>query len=111
MPLLSDNVKIDIRRFRHELLNRQIVRIPAQSTDGGSPNNRLRYSILSYKRCSRMGRIPSREWNDMRSEISRKLQAGFQRTLALYYFIPITYNVDYIELCAQGLSQPRTAGD
>src|SRR5215469_3475640 len=102
MLLLGDNVKIDMRRFGHQLLNRKIVKITAQSMDGGPPYDRLRYSIFSYKRCGRMGRVPSREGHDMRSEISCKLQAGFQRTLALYYFIPATYNVAHIQLCAQG---------
>ncbi len=75
---------------------------------GRPPYNRLRYSILSYKSGSGASSVPAGEWNDIRSEISSKLQAGFQGALSVRQLVAIAQNVQHVEFCTEGFRQSRS---
>src|ERR1700761_7915436 len=109
MPLLGNNMQVDVWRFRHELLNREIVQVAAQPVHSRPPHNRLRYSILSYKRRSHVSGVPAREWNDIRSEISSKLQARLQGTLSLRQLVATAQNVQNVQFRPQGLCKPGSS--
>jgi hypothetical protein len=111
MALLGDDMQIDVRGFRHELLDRQVIQVLAQTMQSGPSDDGLRDPVLTNIGRRRTGSVASREIHDGRTEVPGKLKARFQRSLSFRILVAPARNMQNVQLCAERLRKPGSAND
>ena len=108
---MGDDVQVDVGGLGHEALDGHEVEIFSQAMECGASEDGLRDAVFGDVGGGGRGDVFCGEMDDLRTQILRELDAGFECSLAFGRIFLRALDMDNVEFAAKAFGEACAAGD